>query len=120
MTLDTSLLPLSGPAPKLFMHGMRIRNAEFSTGMVTFTTPMHKPETVDIYIDTDGVMSNSVQFTYTSEEVAFAYDKLVDGKYVVIEYCYGYIFAAQYINRELSGDITQFYVTDNYKLEKVR
>lgn len=74
----------------------------------------------NIVIQKCNVKSAVKQFTYTTTNAQYANKVVAKGPFVVVEYCYGFLFAAQYGSQATSGIIKQYKVLDNYNLQLVK
>ena len=94
MKLGTSDFDKSGA--ELIFDGQVLPGAKFTRGEVVFTTPPGSGE-VKTYIKAAGVESNEVEFEYKAQQVKFKKEVVWSGEYSVLAYCFGYLFAAEYV-----------------------
>lgn len=67
------------------------------------------------------MLSNIVDFEYSESVPSWGYDVLATGNFVAVEYCFGYLFTAEYYGDDgVNGLIKQWQVKDDYTVTLVK
>lgn len=117
VVLKTNVLPKKDT--ELFING-KPHNIVVLPGEIKLSMPPGQG-IAKLWLAVDGKESNQIEFQYVadSKAVKWEYRHIAHGPYVRVEFCYGYLFTAEYATEETltPGVIKQWEIMPNYSLK---